>query len=333
MFEQRSKLLLLALAAIVLLIRIYDMVESHLLAPMEQKQAQIEEMETELLVQERLSERIIQVSKDYQGWLEKTLPKRPAVAATLYQNWLVEVCDVSGIKEVQVTPLASNDLPMEMKSLSFVVDGETDYEGLQYFLVTVEQTPLMHQVSEVSVRLSDTEYDDRLDVSLTLKCLIVGGAEERGELLNDSVAKSTDDKINHAHQIVLAKSVSPFLVAREPPEVKPVEPDAIVVVKEEPTEPLVSVTPPPPDYSDRIIQVGTVMTEETRELWVLDQVTKERTVVREGEVFEFYGVSGRLQSVQSRYVVIEINGDRFKWMLATSMKDRESVRRRKRQAS
>ena len=333
MLQQRSKLLLLGLAVAVLGVRIYDMAESLLLKPLSDRQMQVEDLETELLAQKRLAVRIEKAEAAHQDWLGKTLPARQSEAVTLYQNWLVDACSDSSFDDVQVTPSSVEDLALGMKTLSFSVSAVTDYAGLQYFLMAVDETPLMHQVSEVSVRLAETEYDDRLDVQMQLDCMIVDGAVDRSELLSEVVRNEVDRGIKSRHLDRVRSIDSPFLIVKEIPKAAPVKAAPTVMVTKEPVKPIVVEPPPKPDYSDQIVQVGTVLNSATREVWVMDRRTNEQVVVQEGGDFDFYGVRGRVQSVNARYVVIELEGKRYRWMLASSLKERESIQRKKRSAS
>ncbi|MCH1497056.1 MAG: hypothetical protein L7U72_17675 [Rubripirellula sp.] len=333
MLQQRSKLLLLGLAVAVLGVRIYDMAESLLLKPLSDRQVQVEDLETELLAQKRLAVRIEQAEAAYQDWLGKTLPARQSEAATLYQNWLVDACSDASFDDAQVTPSAGEDLALGMKTLSFSVTAVTDYAGLQYFLMAVDETPLMHQVSEVSVRLAETEYDDRLDAQIQLDCMIVDGAENRSELLTELVRDEVGRVMKSRQQDQVRDRDSPFLIVKEIAKPDPIKPDPTVMVTKDPVKPIVVAPPPKPDYSDQIIQVGTVLNTATREVWVMDRRTNEQVVVQEGGDFDFYGIRGRVQSVTARYVVIELEGKRYRWMLASSLKERESIERKKRSAS
>ena len=69
MLQQRSKLLLLSLVAVILCLRVYDLTEQLLLDPIRQKEFQIADLETELIAQKRLSKRIREAEENYEQWL------------------------------------------------------------------------------------------------------------------------------------------------------------------------------------------------------------------------------------------------------------------------
>ena len=177
----------------------------------------------------------------------------------------------------------------------------------------------MHQVSEVSVRLADTEYEDRLDVQIQLDCMIVDGAEDRSELIPESVREELGQLVNTRHRDAVADQVSPFLIVKEIPKAEPIKPEPTVMVTKDPVEPIVVTPPPKPDYSDQIVQVGTVLNSATREVWVMDRRTNEQVVLREGGDFDFYGTRRRVQTVNARYVVSQVEGERYRWMMAASL--------------
>ena len=328
MFSQRSKILLLCLAALILGFRLYEMSGEYLLGPIAQKRLQIEDLEAELILQKRLSKRIQQVQKEFDVWLEESLPSRQAEAATLYQNWLIDVCRDSRFDDVQVTPSAVEELPMDTKVLSFNVTGSTDFAGMQYFLRMVEETPLLHQVGNVSARLAKSEYDDRLDVKIGLHCMILDGAEERSFLIDDQARIAIEKRVSRLQRNGAKDLLSPFLIVKD--KSKPKSKEEPVVISESPAKPSVKPPKPKPDYSGQIVQVGTVMNGLKREVWVMDQRTSKQQVLQEGEDFDFYGLRGTIHSITARYVVIEMDGKSYRWMLAGSLKDRETITQRKR---
>ena len=328
MFAQRYKILLLGLAVLILGLRLYEVSEEYLFRPIAQKKSQIVDLEAELVLQKRLRKRIQQVKGDCEIWLSESLPSRQAEAATLYQNWLVDTCKDASFEDVQVTPSAVEELPMDTRLLAFDVTGTADYAGVQHFLRVVERTPLLHQVSSVSVRLSESEYDDELDVQLGLQCMILDGADERSSLLDDTTLLAIRKEVRKIGKEMEDSHVSPFLVVKDKPKIQEAVTEKPVSVLKDPVKE--QVPEPKPDYSDQIVQVGTVLNDERREVWVMDQRTNQQTVIREGESFDFYGLRGQVQTVSARYVVIEIKGKSYRWMLAGSLKDRESIARRKR---
>ena len=88
---------------------------------------------------------------------------------------------------------------------------------------------------------------------------------------------------------------SPFLIVEDTgSDSDVVEQPTVVVAK----EPIPEVVPAKPDYSGQIVQVGTVMNSSVREVWVMDQRTNEKTIIKEGGDFEFYGVRGVVQSIK-----------------------------------
>ena len=327
MLQQRSKLLLLCLVAVILFLRVYDLTEQLLLDPIRQKEFQIADLETEMIAQKRLSKRIREAEENYEQWLSESLPSRQAEAATLYQNWLVDACESSGFSEVQVTPSSVETGGLGTKVLNFNVSAATDYEGLQYFLRTLEGTALLHQVSELSIRQAKTEYDDELYVQLGIRCMILENAAQQSPSLEEESLAEVDEAVRERMKTQPMSRQSPFLIVEDTgSDSDVVEQPTVMVAK----EPIPEVVPAKPDYSGQIVQVGTVMNSSVREVWVMDQRTNEKTIIKEGGDFEFYGTRGVVQSINARYVVIEIKGKSYQWMMAKSLKDRQAIPRRKR---
>lgn len=83
--------------------------------------------------------------------------------------------------------------------------------------------------------------------------------------------------------------------------------------------------PPPVDHSDKVVQLGTVLSNTGSEVWLIDERTKNKSILNEGESFEFYGVKGIVHSIDADGVVLEIDGAAYLWTIAQSIKQRRKL--------
>ena len=315
--NQRSKILILGALVLVLVLRLHAFTTDYLFGPIAEKELQIESLEEDLRLQQQVRRRIEKAVNDYEQDVTRSLPARASIAATLYQNWLVQTCAEVGLKRVTVTPSTAEQVSDGAKSLRFTISAETSYPRLQRLMLILEKAPLLQRVQTLDVRIADSPYEDLLEVGLDVQALILSDAEDRNWLLSDGQASELDNLLATG----LEKRVSPFLVIKK--REKPVASD---LVEEIPKVEVAVTEPPKPDLTDRVIQIGTIFTGTIGEAWFIDRVTKEKSVLGEGDTFDFYGVNGLIERVERQAVVISIDGERSRWRLAESSKDRVVIR-------
>lgn len=315
--NQRSKILILGALVLVLVLRLHAFTTDYLFGPIAEKELQIESLEEDLRLQQQVRRRIEKAVNDYEQDVTRSLPARASIAATLYQNWLVQTCAEVGLKRVTVTPSTAEQVSDGAKSLRFTISAETSYSRLQRLMLILEKAPLLQRVQTLDVRIADSPYEDLLEVGLDVQALILSDAEDRNWLLSDGQASELDNLLATG----LEKRVSPFLVIKK--REKSIASD---LVEEIPKVEVAVTEPPKPDLTDRVIQIGTIFTGTIGEAWFIDRVTKEKSVLGEGDTFAFYGVNGLIERVERQAVVISIDGERSRWRLAESLKDRVVIR-------
>ncbi|MGB0599675.1 MAG: hypothetical protein ACPGLY_23575 [Rubripirellula sp.] len=315
--NQRSKILLLVTLVLLLVLRLYAFTTDYLFDPIADKELQIESLEEDLRLQQQVRRRIDKAVSDYEQDVTKSLPARASIAATLYQNWLVQTCADVGLNRVTVTPSTAEQVSEGAKALRFTISAETSYARLQRLMLILEEAPLLHRVQNLDVRIADSPYEDLLEIGLDVQALILNDAEDRNWLLSELQITELENSLAKG----IEKRSSPFLVIKKR-EKPPANDVAIEVIEETPKVEVTVTEPPTPDLTDRVIQIGTVFAGSVGEAWFIDSVTNEKSVLGEGDVFEFYGVNGLIERVERKAVVISIDGERSRWLLAESLKDR-----------
>ncbi|MDF1844304.1 MAG: hypothetical protein P1U77_22940 [Rubripirellula sp.] len=311
--NQRSKILLLGVLMLLLVLRLHAFTADYLFGPIAEQELQIESLEEDLRLQQQVRRRIEKAVNDYEQDVTRSLPARTSIAATLYQNWLVQTCAEVGLKRVTVTPSTAEQVSDGAKSLRFTISAETSYPRLQRLMLILEKAPLLQRVQTLDVRIAKSPFEDLLEVGLDVQALILGDAEDRNWLLSDVQASELDNVLATG----IKRKSSPFLVIKK--REKPIADD---LVEEIPKVEVAVTEPPKPDLTDRVIQIGTIFTGTVGEAWFIDRVTKEKSVLGEGDTFDFYGVNGLIERVERKAVVISIDGKRSRWRLAESLKDR-----------
>ncbi len=317
MNSNRTKVYALVILGVVLLLRVQTLFNQYLLGPISDREAGVQELKQELVVQKRMQEKIGELTKENNLWLKKSLPKRPGMAATLYQNWLAKSVDSAGFKNSQVTPAGVFEKNDVTAKLSYGVIGTTTFEGLRKLLLTLECTPLLHRVTEMQIKKQGNEYEDELNISMNVEALILDSASDREELVSAAEQKKAKTDIEKR----LAKDSvpeSPFLVKRNKPK-------SAGNKRKKDTPPAKAPEPKPVDYSDKIVQVGTILSSTESEVWIVNEKTKAQSILVKGQEFDFYGVKGSIQSIEADGVILEIDGVSYHWAIAESIKQRQKL--------
>ncbi|MDB4540114.1 hypothetical protein N9250_00355 [bacterium] len=317
MNSNRIKACVLALLGVVLLIRAYGLFDQYMMKPLNDREAQLQDLKQDLQLQKRMESKIIELNKLNQQWVSRSLPKRTGVAATLYQNWLANSVDSAGFENSQITPAGILEANGDTAKLTFEITGTTDFSGLRNLLATLEVTPLLHKVNELQVRKVGTEFDDQLRINMNVEALVLNDASDREQLLTTEMLKASKANVKKR----LAKEptdASPFLVARKKPK-------GGTNRKKKQVTPVKKSEPPPVDHSDKVVQLGTVLSNTGSEVWLIDERTKNKSILNEGESFEFYGVKGIVHSIDADGVVLEIDGAAYLWTIAQSIKQRRKL--------
>lgn len=191
MNSNRIKACVLALLGVVLLIRAYGLFDQYMMKPLNDREAQLQDLKQDLQLQKRMESKIIELNKLNQQWVSRSLPKRTGVAATLYQNWLANSVDSAGFENSQITPAGILEANGDTAKLTFEITGTTDFSGLRNLLATLEVTPLLHKVNELQVRKVGTEFDDQLRINMNVEALVLNDASDREQLLTTEMLKAS----------------------------------------------------------------------------------------------------------------------------------------------
>ncbi|MAI74447.1 MAG: hypothetical protein CMM01_26615 [Rhodopirellula sp.] len=317
MNSNRTKVYVLVILGVILLFRAQTLFNQYILRPISDREAGLKELKQELVVQNRMQERITELRRENNRWVKKSLPKRPGMAATLYQNWLAKSVDSAGFENSQVTPAGVFDQNDVTTQLSYGVIGTTTFEGLRKLLLTLECTPLLHRVTEMQIKKQGNEYDDELNISMNVEALILDSASDREELVSVSEQKKAKAEIGKRISKDSAPA-SPFLVKRNKPKGDGNK-------RKKDTASVKAPDPKPVDYSDKVVQIGTILSNTVSEVWVVNEKTNAQSILVEGQEFDFYGVQGTVESIDADGVILKIDGVSYRWNIAESIQQRQKL--------
>ncbi len=121
---------------------------------------------------------LLQTMKKMGQWRDRSLPGEPLEALRLYQQWLTDLGQTSGIAQLHVTPEQRTGTGPGWKSISVKVTGEATFDQLTTFLHEFQRIALLHRIASIKVEGPKT--------SGPLKLTMVA----EGLLFDDSAAKT-----------------------------------------------------------------------------------------------------------------------------------------------
>ncbi len=107
-------------------------------------------------------------------WQSQALPADPELAQSLYQAWLVQLCDEVGLSNRSLNVGSPRTIGGQFQVLSFSVRGRGSLEQLMRMLFGFYQTDLLHQIRSIS--LTPLEQANQFDISISIEAAALPGA-------------------------------------------------------------------------------------------------------------------------------------------------------------
>lgn len=180
--QKREKLLAILVGFLVVGYVGNWMFNSLLQGPLNSRYEKVARLKSEIDKKQTQIRRARQAGQKLQTWQEQSLPAKREVAASLYQDWLLEQVGKAGFKMPNVDSgevLVKKDL---YERLPFSVRGRATLEQLTQFLYAFYSANHLHQVQRIN--LTPVSKSDELELALGIEALILPGAD-RDEKLND----------------------------------------------------------------------------------------------------------------------------------------------------
>jgi hypothetical protein len=94
---------------------------------------------------------LLNTMKKMGEWRDRSLPAEPLEALRLYQQWLTDLGQTSGITQLHVAPEQRQATGPGWKSISVKVTGEGTFEQLTTFLHEFQRIALLHRIASIKV--------------------------------------------------------------------------------------------------------------------------------------------------------------------------------------
>lgn len=254
----------------------------------------------------------------------QSLPPDPSVAATLYQNWLIELAHSSSLTNAVITPgqpLLEEGLGHR---LSMTLQADATAPQIALCLDRFHQLPLLHRISHATITETGGPTKETLRVSLTCEALALTTSEPRQTLLceedsnstnevtltvastssmaKDNAAKDATPKDTVAKDTVTSSLVTLFQTSRPFHRLEPTPPKPAV------TRPVATKPAPPVNPLSQIRFVGTWHNGTHQEAWFFDEARRREFVVTEQSPLKIESLQGRLVRITPDHLHIEVAG-------------------------
>jgi hypothetical protein len=120
----------------------------------------------------------------------RSLPRDPEVARSLYQAWLLDTVEKTGLAEPKVVATSGLSRADVYRRLTFSVSGRCDLQQLVKLLHQFYSVNDLHQIRRLRIRSWPESRD--LEISFSVEALVLPGSQ-RGE----AVANVTADPLTH----------------------------------------------------------------------------------------------------------------------------------------
>jgi Tfp pilus assembly protein PilO len=149
-------------------------------APLAAKYERVEKLKRDITKKQGQLRRARQASAKLAGWQEQSLPSNQERAASLYQEWLLDLVGKAGLK----TPNVDSGAPVVRKGvysmIPFSIRGRGTIEQLTRFLYEFYSANHLHQVTRINI--TPVPKSNELDLSLAIEALALVDANDATKL-------------------------------------------------------------------------------------------------------------------------------------------------------
>lgn len=288
----REKILLGVLSVIALLL-MGRVVWMTAISPITSRQSVHDDLASELSLKQRQLRTAQQLQAKLDAWEKQSLPADEGVARRLYQNWLLQLAQQSGLDRQQVV---SGEIRREQDlfyRLPFTVRGTGSLEELTRFLHGFYSQGYLHQITRININPIKESTD--LEVTISVEAAALDDAEAT-DSLPEAPPRWQLAELNEYSKNIVGRAIF-----------KPYTPPRPLASQPEPRQ-----EPPKPEFdaSKYTFINGIVEVNGRREVWIKARTSGETYNLTEAESFEIGSVKGKVLHIGLRDVEVEIAGER-----------------------
>lgn len=297
--NQRERLLVFGLAAIVGGWILISVVRSRLIEPLRQRdeqivglQDQVYRKETDLLAAQR-------AASELTGWRHVALPADDSVAQTLYLDAIRRMLVDAGIDRPSLRPGRPMERAGIFTRLPINIEARCDLDKITAFLRAFEQAPMLHQVRRL--RIQPVVVNDKIeafDLSMAIEAVSMEDAFAKDALPTpESLAKAFGDRPQRGEgDFSLFAKKNPF--------------QPTLIVRQSAGPKSEGESDADSDERGDCYISATLYVDGNWELWMTRKSSQQRTVVRQGEQIKVGGMTADVVRIEPDAVYLKV-GDKM----------------------
>ncbi len=202
--QKREQYLLTAALVAVAVLVIGPRLKSWLIAPITERQNQLDAIEQRITKQSRETDMLLHAVGEVERWRGRSLPPDPLDAQRLYQVWLTNLASMSGLEKLEVTPGRRYTKSGVYNAVQVSLQAEGRLSEAMQFVDWFERTDLAHRFTSLTFESPASEGDPALRISLTAEGLALQDAPPRHELFAQTTLGTVLDASSAPQQMEVA---------------------------------------------------------------------------------------------------------------------------------
>jgi hypothetical protein len=314
--QPREKLLALGLVATLGVWQGWRVLDGLVFTPLAEQRTNVGTLHEKVMDKETEIAKQKRAAKILAEWNQRSLPPDPAVASSLYQNWLIELASKAGLAEPVVTPGRFDAKPKDgtYYLIRATVKGKGTLPQVASWLYDFYAAGLLQRVKSVAVSSESKEGNPQLDVTILVEGMSLVGAPARTTLFATGKPAEPLVKLPPREELVALTGKNLFVRGYNGPPPPPAPP-----------APIRSDPPPPPrdtfDAAAYVYLVAVITTGGQQEAWLYDRGTNTQTTLTTGQAFKVAGMEGSVVRFGRDWIEVEMTGTKKRLALGRPLKD------------
>ena len=180
--QQREKILAIGFTIALVLWQGWPLIQRTFFQPLDDLRAELKAIEGNIEAKDAKQLQMIQTAGRLADWRNQSLPQNDLDAQRLYQQWLTDLTQLSGWKDVRVSPGRRIDRGERYAALQVAVEGTATMEEFAMFLYHFDRINLLHRIERLGIERRDDSDNAALRISLVAEGVSLETASDTDEL-------------------------------------------------------------------------------------------------------------------------------------------------------
>lgn len=308
--NQREKILLIIVIAILGLYGGSKVFNDILMGPVNQRNSQIAAINHSIDEKNDRFDEIVAAQQRLSRWKQQSLPPDEYDAAALYQDWLLHTAEEAKLSDINVDRTRITPRHGIYAMIGMTITAKGTLGQVADFLFAFQRTDLLQKIKMIDLQSTGNQGDPALNVTINLEALSLAEVDERQTLFAEGVEKAVSEQMagKVREQYALLTEHNPFVRGYNgppKPDPKPAEPTS---------------DKPGIDLAEQVRFVGFVAKGNARDAMLYDKTSKKDTLLTEGKEFDVAGIQGRVITIGTDYFTMQIKDDVWRLELGQNLR-------------